>query len=296
MCNGIYSIYSRLYRGLHCSCVALWMVLEFHTLSFPLLHKATQASVPLRLRHWFRHPRKGKSVAVVGYSLWRRGRACGRAIISSSLLRYCNCQWSCTGSRGNGRLLSHLDLTLTLTVQQTLTLIGPQTGRSPALGIFHDAATYKGRPQGPAEWPRPRCGHTRSGAPLAVRPDHRTPSSNIYRLSSNAQTQLSYFHGTDDVICRSKRAKFARRGTADVSQNLQILAVAHVFFDVVFLYALRLFLRLRLTVQTVHFGTQTDEFARRDWASFALKFSQDTPIHRRILWMILCEIACVVVI
>ena len=93
------------------------------------------------------------------------------------------------------------------------------------------------------------------------------------------------------MIRRSECAKFARRSPPNVSQNLHILAVAYMFFDVMFLYALGFLLRLRPTVQAVHFRAQTDEFSGCHRAGFALKFSKNAVVRSGIQRMVRLEVA-----
>jgi len=58
------------------------------------------------------------------------------------------------------------------------------------------------------------------------------------------QTELRHLYRVDDMIRRSKRAKSAHCVFAGVSQNLQKLAMAYMFLNVMLLDAFGLSLRL----------------------------------------------------
>jgi len=57
---------------------------------------------------------------------------------------------------------------------------------------------------------------------------------------------------------------------------LTLYGTALHFFTLTFLYTFGFLLRFVATLQTVHFGSEADEFHRRFGASFGFHFTQDT--------------------
>ena len=86
---------------------------------------------------------------------------------------------------------------------------------------------------------------------------------NVPLIIKRRKTHFCHFQCVQDVVGWAKQTKFSLSGFFGIFENAEETVVTYVLFHIIFLNSFDFLLRFTTTGQTVHFGSETDEFEGR---------------------------------